>query len=78
MFERDASIGENSLQQDFRIDVGMKSIGDVLEGMALSNLNISSDVTGAKSEKHFEGSIVFRSCRLNGLRSYAAGTANEI
>jgi len=57
MFARDASIGENSLQQVFRINVGMKSIRDVLEGMALCNLNISSDVTGAKSEKHFEASI---------------------
>jgi len=27
MSARDASISENSLQQDFRIDVGMKSIG---------------------------------------------------
>jgi len=36
----------------------MKSIGDVLGGMAGSNLNISSDVTGAKTENHFEGSIL--------------------
>jgi len=49
MFARDASIGQDSLQQDLRIHVGMKSIGDVLGGMALSNLNISSDVTGTKT-----------------------------
>jgi len=35
----------------------MKSIGDVLGGMGLSNLDISSDGTGAKTEKHFEGFI---------------------
>jgi len=57
MFARDASIGENNFQQDFRIQVGMKSIGEVLGGMALSNLNISSDVTGAKTDNYFEGSI---------------------
>jgi len=57
MFARDASRGENSLQHDLRIDVGMKLIGDVIGGMALSNINISSDVTGAKFEKHFEVSI---------------------
>jgi len=57
MFARNASIGESSLQQDFRIDVGMKSIGDVLGGMTWSNLNISSDVSRAKTKKHFKGSI---------------------
>jgi len=54
-------IGENSLQHELRIDFGMKSIGDGLGGMALSNLNISSDVTGAKSEKNLEGSISMES-----------------